>query len=170
MNFPPIFRRLRKSPRPLADSALLADVDSYGYPAWIEDENEPPTETRRAAESGYQPHGIASPETLAGLVAQAQAEAASGVRVPAYVPQALTWTAWTGGDAPEPPPMPCSGVSSIWVSQITYPEPGDLSYDHGRNYRETLRHIGKATGTSTSLENTASWARPALEAGWEAYR
>ena len=70
--------------------------------------------------------------------------------------------------APEPlpaPPMPFSGVSSIWVATIRYPDPCDFSYYQGRDYRETLRHIGKATGTSTSLEDTGSWPRLELEAG-----
>ena len=67
--------------------------------------------------------------------------------------------------APPPPPMPCSGVSAIWVSRITYPQPGDLSFDHGLHYRETLRHIGRATGTSTSLERADAWPQFAIEAG-----
>lgn len=68
-------------------------------------------------------------------------------------------------DATRPaPPRPYSGISAIWVEQITYPDPG-LSFYLGRDYRETLRHIGAATGTSTSLEDTGSWPRLALEAG-----
>ena len=68
---------------------------------------------------------------------------------------------------PEPPlpPMPFSGVSSIWVSQIDYPAPGDLSIDAARNYARTLRHIGLATGTRGLLESEAAWPRPALETG-----
>lgn len=123
------------------------------------------------------PHGIATPETLASILARAQAVQDDGegetwwgmTRMdspPAhdrrYVPQAATLAAFP------PPPMPYSGISSIWVAQIAYPEPGDLSYDHARNYTETLRHVGRATGTSTSLEQMDAWPQFAIEAGTEA--
>jgi hypothetical protein len=111
----------------------------------------------------YQPHGIDTPETLAAIVARAQEDTRAAASAPpqdAPADQPAKLSA-----APPPPPMPCSGVSSIWVDQITYPDPADLSYDKDRHYRETLRHIGAATGTSTSLEDTGMWSVPALEAG-----
>ena len=114
-------------------------------------------------------HGIATPEILAELVAQAQAQAeaetATDVRIPAYVPQPPPIR--RVGPAPEPPSAPFSGISALWVRQIRYPDPADLSYYQARDYRETLRHIGKATGTSTSLEDTMAWPVPALEVGTE---
>ena len=108
----------------------------------------------------YRPHGIDTPEVLAAIRAQAYADALAAQetagpvmgRVPVPPPRPVP-----------PPPMPCSGVSAIWVGQITYPDPSDLSYDKGRHYRETLRHIGKATGTYGSLEDTGMWPVPALE-------
>ena len=68
-------------------------------------------------------------------------------------------------DAPPPPPMPFSGVSKIMVSQVGYPDPADLSCDKDRHYREMLRRMGAATGTSASLEDTSAWPRLALEPG-----
>ena len=124
-------------------------------------------ETRLIAATAYHPEVSA---TLARLTEQAKAEKAAGEDA---------WWGLTEMDmppaldrpyvpAPEPlpaPPMPFSGVSSIWVATIRYPDPCDFSYYQGRDYRETLRHIGKATGTSTSLEDTGSWPRLELEAG-----
>ena len=108
---------------------------------------------------------------LAGIVAQAEAERAA---------HAEDWYGLTELDVPPvhdrpyvaaapalaspPPPMPFSGVSRIWVGQVRYPVPGDLSYDQARNYRETLRHIGAATGTSTWLERADAWPLLAIEA------
>jgi|SRR5581483_10571787 len=65
--------------------------------------------------------------------------------------------------APEPappvPPRPDAGLSAAWVGRIRYPEPGT-----GASYAETLRLIGKATGTATTEELDSAWPPPALVA------
>jgi hypothetical protein len=108
--------------------------------------------------AAYQPHGIDTPETLAEIVARAQADA-----------EAAHEAATTERPAAEtlpPPPMPYpSDMSRIMVNQITYPDPADLSPDKDRHYRDMLRRVGVATGTRTSLEDTGMWALPALEPG-----
>lgn len=138
-------------------------------PVWDDVPELAPTRTMPAV--AYQPHGIDSQETLAAIVAKAQADAEAAQQ------SALTeaWAEWdqpgTGLagkpaiEAPPPPPMPFSGVSSAWVASITPPDVTDLSYDKDRRYREYLRHIGAATGTSTALEVTGTWPRLALEPG-----
>jgi hypothetical protein len=114
----------------------------------------------------YQPHGIDTPETLAAIVAEART-LRYAPQPPAPAPDVRVMPLPDPEHVPAPPPMPGSGVSAIWVDRITYPDPADLSYDKDRHYRETLRHIGAATGTSTSLEDTGMWSLPALEAGTE---
>jgi hypothetical protein len=120
------------------------------------------------------PRGVATEETLAGIVAQAQARVnghdwyghdTTAMDVPPaherpYVPAPPPPPAFS-----PPPPMPFSGVSEIMVSRVDYPDPADLSCDKDRHYRETLRRMGAATGTSTSLEDTGTWPRLALEPG-----
>lgn len=117
------------------------------------------TEALQAAE---EPHGIATPEVLAAIVAQAKASVAPPIRKPTPAPETFLMPV-----APTPPPMPHSGVSSIWVNEISYPDPDSTSGDP-RSYPEALRHIGKATGTSTSYEHDSAWRRaldpPALPA------
>ena len=121
----------------------------------------------------YQPHGIDTPETLAEIIARAQADAETA-RESALTEQ---WGEWDKpGEAlpadkparlaPPPPPMPYpSDMSRIMVHQIAYPDPADLSADRDRHYRDMLRRVGVATGTHTSLEDTGMWALPALEPG-----
>jgi hypothetical protein len=93
-----------------------------------------------------EPHGVARPEVLAAIVAQAEADPQAGKRD--------TGPAMALPPAPPAPPMPFSGVSAVWVSQVRYPEP-DTCDLHG--YARTLRHIGAATGTSTSYEHDSAW-------------
>ena len=164
-----LFRRKPRQPRdrflaapvtyPEADTrteTMAALAPSYG------------AEIRKAADAfTNDPHGIATLETLQEILDRAHAEAEAAAAQP--------WGDWdqpgTGlGEVPAyeplpPPPSPYSGVSRIMVGEIAYPDPSDLSYDKDRHYRETLRRIGVATGTSTTLEQTGVWPRIALEPG-----
>ena len=120
----------------------------------------------------YEPHGIDTPQTLAEIVAQAQADAEAAHEA-AVTEQ---WGEWdqpgkplapvaAPAPVPPPPPVPPSDLSRIMVSQIPVPQPGDLSYDRSHRYADYLRRIGAATGTSSSLEDTGMWPRFALEPG-----
>lgn len=117
-----------------------------------------------------EPHGIATPETLAEIVARAQADAVAAHEA-AATEQWGTWDEPVTPLAPAaepgpPPPMPYpAGTSQIMVGQIAYPDPADLTPDKDRHYRDMLRRVGVATGTHTSLEDTGMWALPALEPG-----
>lgn len=99
------------------------------------------------------PHGIATPEVLAAIYAQAKAGTMPPERKPTPAPETFLMPV-----APPAPPPPHSGVSAIWVNEIQYPDPdGTCGDPHG--YPEALRHIGKATGTSTSYEHDSAWRR-----------
>jgi hypothetical protein len=160
---------LRFRPRFLRRWLRRNDPLSARDPAWGDDaEYRAPAGDAPAVT--YEPHGIDTPETLADLVAQADADARAA--------QASAETGqWFEGDepgiplAPVPgvlplPPMPYSpDMSRIMVGQIAYPDPADLTPDRNRAYRDMLRRVGVATGTHTSLEDTGMWALPALEPG-----
>lgn len=109
-----------------------------------------------------EPHGIARPEVLAAIVAQAKVTVTPPERKPTPAPETFLRPV-----APPAPPMPHSGVSAIWVNEVRYPDADGTSGDP-RSYPEALRHIGKATGTSTSYEHDSAWRRaldpPALPA------
>ncbi len=104
-------------------------------------------------------------ETVARLAAQAEAEAeaARAAQDRPAAPPAEEPVPWS---LLPPPPMPYRGdLSRAMVHQIDYPDPADLSPDKDRAYRNMLRRVGVATGTHTSLEDTCTWALPALEPG-----
>lgn len=142
------------------------DLSAGRDPVWDAPPEQAPTQTMPAAD--YDP---AIKAKAAAIVAQAEADA----RAAQASAQTEAWGEWDNPGAPpatvparivpEPPPMPYSAVSSAWVASIPVPDPADLSYDKDRHYREYLRHIGKATGTSTEFEDTGMWPRLALEPG-----
>lgn len=109
----------------------------------------------------YEPHGIDTPEVLAALREQAEADARA-----AREAATQQWGTWDEPGTPlAPPPMPPGDLSQVMVNQIIYPDPADLSYDKDRKYRELYKRTGVATGTRASQEDTGVWALPALEPG-----
>ena len=128
----------------------------------IRPDAETPTAAMPAPAVPYVPHGIDTPEKLAEIRAQAEADARAA--------QTEAWGAWDQpgpalADKPavEPPPMPPSELSRIMVSQIPAPDPDITSYDRAHSTAEYLRKIGAATGTATDMEETGFWEPAALE-------
>ncbi len=146
------------------------DLSAGRDPVWDDAAGQAPTETMPAAAPAitYEPHGIDTPEKLAEIKAQAEADALAA--------QASAATeAWGEWDEPadpaplvpahEPPPMPPSGLSRIMVAQIPSPPPNDRNFEWTHKYADYMRRVGVATGTSTDLEHTMAWGMPALKPG-----
>jgi hypothetical protein len=142
------------------------DLSAGRDPVWDEVAGQAPTQTMPAA--SYEPHGIDSRETLAGIIAKAQADALAAQESA----QTEQWGEWDepAGPAPlvaahEPPPMPPSDLSRIMVAQIPAPPANDRNFEWTHKYADYMRRVGVATGTSTDLEHTMAWGMPALKPG-----
>lgn len=116
----------------------------------------------------YAPHGIDTPEKLAEIRAQAEADARAAHESAETGPRG-EWDD-PAGPAPlvpahDPPPMPPSELSRAMVSQIPDPPVNDRNFGWRHDYADYLRRVGVATGTTTDLEHTMAWGMPALKPG-----
>jgi len=139
-----------RPPRPLTDMGIP------GCEVYV-----PPVP--RPAAPAYEPHGIDTPETLARIRAQAEADAAAAQD--AAQAQASPVASRPVAPLPEPPPMPPSELSRAMVTLIPSPPVNDRNFSWAHEYADYMRRIGVATGTTTELEHTMAWRVPALPAG-----
>lgn len=135
-------------------------------PVWDEQEQaeQAPTETMPAA-TPTEPHGIATPETLAAIREQAEADARAAQEAATTWQEADPVASLPVAALPDAPPMPPSDLSRAMVSQIPSPPLNDRNFGWRHDYADYLRRVGVATGTSTDLEHTMAWGIPALLPG-----